>query len=83
MHKQFLAEKFAEKWAKDNKEMIEDLTYLASEVTFFNLSWGKWLTLAPCEIKEDIGRNLGIGSMEELFDPQLKVKIKKIIKRKN
>lgn len=50
--KKFLLRKFEEKWAKDNKEMIEDCWKLVDEVMFFRMKWG-----IPFEIvlsKEDM-----------------------------
>ena len=38
--KEFLLRKFQEKWAKDNKGMIDDCWELVDEVMMFRMKWG-------------------------------------------
>lgn len=68
--KQFIADKFAEKWLKENKELLDDYTKLASDLLFFCAKWGieiGFIFKNPEEVK---GRELGVGIAEELFDAQ-------------
>ena len=63
----FIADRFVEKWIKDNKEFLKDYEDLCVELLMFKAKWGVeigFIFKNPEEIK---GRELGVGMVEELF----------------
>ena len=68
--KQFLADRFVDKWIKDNKEFIDDYQKLCYDLIMFKAKWRVeigFIFKNPQEVK---GRQLGVGIIEELFNPQ-------------
>lgn len=43
--KQFLIQKYADYWAKENPELVSDIGDLCAKVVMFNAKWGAGLTL--------------------------------------
>jgi len=72
--KQFLVDKLAKKWIKENKNFLEDYMGLVSELLLFKLKWGIEIGFIIKNPKEAEGRELGDGIAEELFNAQAKSK---------
>lgn len=66
--KQFIADRFVQKWITDNKEFLDDYTELCTDLLLFKAKWGieiGFIFKNPKEIKD---RELGAGIIEELFN---------------
>ena len=67
--KQFLVNKFAENWMKENKEFVADYSRLCEEILLFRMKWGVEIGIILKNSEDAKGRELGKG-FEELFDAQ-------------
>ena len=86
--KQFIVDKFARKWIKENKDLLDEYRELCEELLIFRAKWGieiGFIFKNPEEVK---GRGLGegyapAGITEELFNVQETInKIEKYGKEK-
>lgn len=68
--KQFLLEKETEKWIKENKPLLDDYRKLCEELLFFELKWGINIGFVFGKPRENQGRELGKGIIEEIEDMQ-------------
>lgn len=68
--KQFLLNKFAEKWIKENKDFVADYQDLCYDLLMFRVKWGIEIGFIFKNTEEVKGRELGKGIVEELFDAQ-------------
>ena len=72
--KQFLVQKYTEKWMAENKEFIADYQELCENLLMFHASWGVEIGLIFKNSNEVKGRELGVGIVEELFNAQEKTR---------
>ena len=73
--KQFIVDKFAEKWIKENKDLLDDYRKICEELLFFRAKWGIEIGFIFKNAEEVRGRELGegyapTGMTEELFNAQ-------------
>lgn len=68
--KQWLLNKELEKWVKENKPLLDDYSELCHQVLFFRMKWGIEIGFVFNNPKEEKGRNLGKGIVEEIDDIQ-------------
>lgn len=68
--KQFIADKFAEKWIKENKELLADYQEICTDLFMFRAKWGIEIGFIFKNAEEIKGRELGKGIVEEMFDAQ-------------
>lgn len=68
--KQFLLQKETDRWIKDNKEFLDDYKKLCENLLFFEMKWGINIGFVFGKPKENKGRGLGIGIIEEIDDMQ-------------
>ena len=68
--KQFLLDKFAEEYIKDNKELLEDYREICESILMFRAMWGIEIGIIFKNSEEVKGRELGVGIVEELFNAQ-------------
>lgn len=59
--KQFLIDRFAKKWIKENKELLDDYQNLCEELLLFRAKWGIEIGFIFKNPKEVKGRELGVG----------------------
>ena len=67
--KQFLVQKFFDKWAKSNEPFIKDLQKIQTLISQFEIDYGFKIEVDIKPIEVPKGRNLGAGAVE-LFDMQ-------------
>ena len=65
--KQFLIQETFNKWAKENKDFIDDLLNLIWQGQMFKIKYGVGLEIKSVPLEKLSGRDLGIG---EVFDIQ-------------
>ena len=86
--KQFIADKYAKKFLKENRELLDDYKEICEELLFFHAKWGIEIGVILKNPQENKGRQLGkgyspAGITEELFDAQKTInKIEKYSKDK-
>ena len=68
--KQFILDKFVEKWVKGNKEMLNDYTEICHDLLFFRAKWGIEMGFIFKNTEEIKGRELGKGAIEDIFNAQ-------------
>lgn len=68
--KQFLLDKYAEKWIRENKGLLEDYQKLCSDLMIFRFKWGIEIGFILKNPEEIRGEELGVGMVDELFGAQ-------------
>jgi len=70
---QFLADREIGKWIKDNKKFLDDYRELCTDLLLFKAKWGIEIGFILKNPKEEKGRELGKGIVEELLNHQEKI----------